>query len=179
MKKFSLILCFFTVVFCSCERHMRVDISVMPEATTEGKHTFGCLVDGWAYVGGRYYDQGSPYIYDTNHSIVFDFYESAKRVDVCVKVEGTPDFAENRYLKFSITNVEKDAVLPRTCEFVNARFSNARADNGSEILLDNLGTVKVTNIIVSDSVKMMSGIFYGTRITEGRFDVNLKRQLFQ
>ena len=175
MKKFSLILCFFTMVFCSCERHMRVDISVMPEATTEGKHTFGCLVDGWAYVGGRYYDGvgSGPYMYNSNHSIVFDFNQSAKTINVCVKVEGTPDFAESKYLKFTITNVEKDVPLPQNCGFVNARFSNSRVDNGSEIALDNSGTVKITNIAVSDTTRIMSGIFYGTKITEGRFDVNV------
>jgi hypothetical protein len=157
---------------------MRVDTSVMPAATETGAHTFGCLVDGWAYVGGRYYDQGSPYIYDTNHSIVFT-YSSNNTVDVCVKVEGTPDYEENKYLKFTINNVDITKPAPQNCNFTNARFSVTRATDGNDIALDNEGIVKITNITSNDSVKFMSGTFYGTRISEGRFDVHYRNPLQQ
>ncbi|MDR0729486.1 MAG: hypothetical protein LBF19_05120 [Prevotellaceae bacterium] len=33
-----------------------IDVSVLPEETTTGKNTFGCVIDGWVYVGGRYHD---------------------------------------------------------------------------------------------------------------------------
>ena len=53
MKKYILIL-FSIVSLWSCTEDNTVDITVMPPATTTGANTFGCLVDGWIYVGGRY-----------------------------------------------------------------------------------------------------------------------------
>ena len=41
--------------FCiACEENESVDPTLMPEATTTGANTFGCLVDGWVYVSGRW-----------------------------------------------------------------------------------------------------------------------------
>ena len=58
MKKYILIL--LSVLCCiGCDREDEtVDITVMPPATTIGAETFGCLIDGWLYVGGRYRDYG-------------------------------------------------------------------------------------------------------------------------
>jgi hypothetical protein len=52
-KRISLLFSLFFLL--SCE-NTTVDITVLPEETTRGIHTFGCLVDGWVYVGGRYDD---------------------------------------------------------------------------------------------------------------------------
>lgn len=38
----------------ACEENESVDPTVMPEATTTGANTFGCLVDGWVYTSGRW-----------------------------------------------------------------------------------------------------------------------------
>ena len=38
------------LLFCvACEENESVDPTIMPEATTTGANTFGCLVDGWVY----------------------------------------------------------------------------------------------------------------------------------
>ena len=43
------------LLFCvACEENESVDPTVMPEATTTGANTFGCLVDGWVYTSGRW-----------------------------------------------------------------------------------------------------------------------------
>ena len=42
------------LLFCvACEENESVDPTIMPEATTTGANTFGCLVDGWVYTSGR------------------------------------------------------------------------------------------------------------------------------
>lgn len=38
----------------SCEEDKSIDPTLMPEATMEGRNTFGCLLDGWVYTSGRY-----------------------------------------------------------------------------------------------------------------------------
>lgn len=41
------------LLFCvACEENESVDPTIMPEATTTGANTFGCLVDGWVYTSG-------------------------------------------------------------------------------------------------------------------------------
>lgn len=43
------------LLFCvACEENESVDPTIMPEATTTGANTFGCLVDGWVYTSGRW-----------------------------------------------------------------------------------------------------------------------------
>lgn len=42
------------VLCCACEEDRSVDPTLMPPATTMGKNTFGCLVDGWVYTSGRW-----------------------------------------------------------------------------------------------------------------------------
>lgn len=51
---------FFIYTFClaflcsACQEDKSVDPTIMPEATEVGANTFGCLVDGWVYTGGRW-----------------------------------------------------------------------------------------------------------------------------
>ena len=41
--------------FCvACEENKSVDPTLMPETTTTGENTLGCLIDGWVYVSGRW-----------------------------------------------------------------------------------------------------------------------------
>ena len=169
-KTFYILICLVAIVFSACHTDKRTDPTVMPAVTTTGEHTFGCLVDGWVTTGGRYYDDGSPYIYDDNHSIVFNYYELGEYVDVRVKTKGEPA----QYLKFTIKGVEKKAALPQTCTFENARFTDVQGNDGSDILIDALGNVTITNL--NDSAKILSGTFSGTRITEGRFDVRYREK---
>ena len=170
-KTFYILLCFGAIVLSGCKTDKRIDPTVMPAVTTTGEHTFGCLVDGWVTVGGRYYDEGSPIIYDDNHSIVFNYYASANYVDVRVKTKDMP----NQYLKFRIKGVDKDAELPqKNCTFENAIFSDLQGSGGSETTIDSVGSVIITNLVLTDSLKIMSGTFSGKRMTEGRFDVRYR-----
>lgn len=61
MKKYILIL-FSIISFWSCTEDESIDITVLPSVTTTGANTFGCLMDGWIYVGGRYLNWGHSYV---------------------------------------------------------------------------------------------------------------------
>ena len=50
MKK--LLFLFLLVCCCACDEDKTVDPTLMPEATTTGANTLGCLIDGWVYVDG-------------------------------------------------------------------------------------------------------------------------------
>ena len=58
---YSLFLILLSAWLVSCEEDKSVDPTLMPEATTEGRNTFGCLIDGWVYASGRY---GLPEVTD-------------------------------------------------------------------------------------------------------------------
>lgn len=49
--------------FCiACEENRSVDPTIMPEKTTVGANTFGCLVDGWLYASGRWGNPTAEYV---------------------------------------------------------------------------------------------------------------------
>ncbi|WP_243462699.1 hypothetical protein [Bacteroides stercorirosoris] len=50
MKK--LLFLFLLVLCCACEEDKSVDPTLMPEATTTGQNTLGCLIDGWYILPG-------------------------------------------------------------------------------------------------------------------------------
>ena len=51
------------LLFCvACEENESVDPTIMPEATTTGANTFGCLVDGWVYTSGRWGMPAAEYL---------------------------------------------------------------------------------------------------------------------
>lgn len=46
----------------ACKENKSVDPTIMPEKTTVGANTFGCLVDGWLYVSGRWGEPTAEYV---------------------------------------------------------------------------------------------------------------------
>ena len=65
MKK--LLFLFLLVCCCACDEDKTVDPTLMPEATTTGANTLGCLIDGWVYASGRY---GTPSVRLTMKRII-------------------------------------------------------------------------------------------------------------
>ncbi len=156
MKKYILIL--LSVLCCiGCDREDEtVDITVMPPATTIGAETFGCLIDGWLYVGGRYRDYGywfGPSV--DSPSIKFLYNEKQAEVDVSVMVK------QDRYIRFTIVSPQEG----QESEFTNARFGEEKLKNG---------TVTITRFDTERNI--ISGTCSGGRITNGRFDVHYKDQ---
>lgn len=152
MKKIAILL-LSLFVFYSCNEDTSIDTTVMPEETTKGANTFGCLVDGWLYVGGRY----NNYTYDPlwgewggNQSILFNYYPSEELMEVQVKVK------EDLFIKFNIENPQHGA----TVRFYDATFGGEYLEEG-----------KVTITRFDKDANIISGRFEGGRITHGRFDV--------
>ncbi|MDR1792383.1 MAG: hypothetical protein LBR36_02925 [Bacteroidales bacterium] len=166
MKKIGLIICVL-ISFYSCRKNSFVDPTILPEATTSGAGTFGCLIDGWVYTGGRYSDYWDWVSAEEQPSINFCYYKAKDSMVVRVKT------GEGEYLKFSIHNIVSN-LKPQTCQLRHARFEpNAQASTDGIIPLDSLGEVYITEL--NDSLHIISGTFRGIgtnpRIKEGRFDV--------
>ena len=159
MKKYfiTFLLAFF-LVSCHTEDKM-VDPTVMPAETATGANTFGCLVDGWLYVGGRYLNK--------QQSIYFGYDEALNKIVVDVKVKNTG----YPYLAFTINNPDVPLENKITkCTFTDARWLE-REYSESSIELGN-GTVEITRF--DKNAKIISGRFYSDgngSITHGQFDV--------
>ena len=143
MKIYIFLLCILSFLF-SCTEDETVDITVMPEETTSGANTFGCLVDGWLYVGGRYSVL-------TGSSINFNYtpYDETMQVKVWVK----PDLV----ISFCIESPVENQEIPYTSFLW-----------GNEKLPD--GKVFITRY--DSNSQIISGRFEGGRVTFGRFDAH-------
>lgn len=151
IRKYILLL-FLAICCLGCEIDKTVDTTVMPEISNTGANTFGCLIDGWLYVGGRYegiVGWDSP----AKNSISFRYDKDLKEMDVEVFVDW------NNSISFTIQS-------PREGEetiFCNTQFEGEELENG---------TVRITRF--DEKQRIISGTFYGGRITHGRFDVYYK-----
>ena len=97
--------------FCTaCEENESVDPTIMPEATTVGANTFGCLVDGWVYVSGRW---GLP-------AAEYTQLEDSTGMTVSAQV------GFGSYLRFTIANPKQGETLPYT----DVSFDNQNMGDG-------------------------------------------------
>lgn len=148
---FLLILC----LFVSCEEDHSVDITVMPEETSVGANTFGCLIDGWLYVGGRYSDYNFwLWQIEQRESIQFTYIDSP---DEESKMEVSVICKPDKILSFTILALEEG----ENCKYVNTSLNGEHELPSGEAYITRFDT---TN-------KIISGRFGGGKVTEGRFDV--------
>jgi hypothetical protein len=129
-----------------------VDITVLPAETTVGANTFGCLMDGWVYVGGRY-RQWSYGGYEP--SIEFTCYPQKDSMSVRALVK------PNITIYFAIQPIKEGETAITNIYWENeTRYRDERLPDG------------VAVITRFDPVKqIISGRFEGGRIEQGRFDV--------
>ena len=93
------------LLFCvACEENESVDPTIMPEATTTGANTFGCLVDGWVYTSGRWGMPSAEYLER----------EEGSSVTVSAQV------GLGSYIRFTIADPKEGETLP----YVNLSFEN-------------------------------------------------------
>lgn len=143
MKKYIWLLCsVFFLLFVSCEDE-KVDVTVMPAETTSGANTFGCLIDGWLYVGGRYYG--------LNSSSLNFFYQECDST-----MHGEVQVKSDVKLAFAIYKPTEGGSAFQTQFTWN-----------EEVLED--ARIVITRF--DKQQKIISGRFEGSRITHGRFDV--------
>ena len=95
------------LLFCvACEENESVDPTIMPEATTTGANTFGCLVDGWVYTSGRWGMPSAEYLER----------EEGSSVTVSAQV------GLGSYIRFTIADPKEGETLP----YVNLSFENQK-----------------------------------------------------
>ena len=160
MKKYGLIIVLLVTFLAACRKDTSIDVTVMPEETTIGANTFGCLIDGWIYVGGRYFDYNKQ-------SINFVYHGSD--MDVEVKVKGIN--SSYPYLAFTMNN----PVQGQECTITDAQWRQTSGDKSANNIID-LGSGKVKIIRFDPIAKIISGTFSNdlkseNRITQVRFDV--------
>ncbi|WP_294613506.1 hypothetical protein [uncultured Bacteroides sp.] len=119
MKK--LLFLFLLVLCCACEEDKSVDPTLMPEATTSGQNTLGCLIDGWVYTSGRF---GKPDVstYDEEGS---HYVRIAAEVGV---------FSA---LHFTLVNPRQGAA----CTYINASFDGEKLEDGEAYITRMNGTI--------------------------------------
>ena len=146
---------------CSCETEdFSIDPTLMPAATQKGANTFGCVIDGWVYTGGRYADPEAIY------------YPAADETENDTIVINTRTNEDERISFFIINPKEKGITiysLSDTPEKEYNVFTNAvlHGRYGSTELGN--GTVNITRF--SKDMQIVSGTFEGDYIKDGRFDI--------
>ena len=160
MKRYYFTVFLLITCLAACRKDKSIDVTVMPEETTTGANTFGCLVDGWIYVGGRYFDYNKQ-------SINFVYNSGSDKMEIEVKVKGinTP----YPYLAFTINS----PVNGEECTFTDAKWRQSSGDNNVNSIID-LGSGKVKITRFDKSAKIISGRFSGNQITHGQFDVEYR-----
>lgn len=145
MKKYLLIIgCLF--LLSACGEDETVDITVMPEATATGAGTFGCLVDGWVYVGGRYPQNIIWYV----PSVQFTYWGGRMQASAQVKAD--------RRLAFDLLAPEEG----KECTISNVTWDGEDLPGGTALI----SRMDTANHIISGTFQAGDGL-----ITEGRFDV--------
>lgn len=108
------------LLFCvACEENESVDPTIMPEATTTGANTFGCLVDGWVYTSGRWGMPAAEYLER----------EEGSSVTVSAQV------GLGSYIRFTIADPKEGETLP----YVNLSFENQNMEEGNGLHLPYVG----------------------------------------
>ncbi len=141
MKQYILTL-LFLLTLSGCFEDETVDPTVMPEETTVGANTFGCLINGWVYVSGRYMDfiwGGLEFLYEEEEGYMY--------VSALLQPE--------KRLSFYII----DPAEGETTTITNLRWDGNGLPDGTATI-SRLDTIN----------KIISGRFQAGSITEGRFD---------
>lgn len=151
MKKIFLLL-LLAVCALSCDvEDETVDITVMPEATTMGADTFGCLIDGWVYVGGRHTTVDWREDIPGTRSIDFQYSEKQEKMYVGVKVKS------DTFIQFILLSPKNG----QESSYVDAQFDGEEMEDG-KAFITRFDTKK----------KIISGTFGGGSISNGRFDIH-------
>ncbi len=154
-KILSLLLLIVGCIGCTSE-DKSIDPTILPEVTTTGKQTFGCLIDGWVYSGGRYYP-ANVFESRTGPSIYFVYYTYFDKMEVYARV------GSEKVIRFTIVSPKAG----QKCTYTEASFD---VNYHVQELPD--GEVTITRF--DEEKHIISGLFEGGQVTKGRFDVTFE-----
>lgn len=139
----------------ACKEDRSVDPTIMPEPTTVGKNTFGCLIDDWVYTGGRWGIPTADFVQEEDSSFLVI----------------TAEVGFSSYIRLTLINPKQG----ETVTYRNASFDNLPLENG-KAHISRMGKGIVSGTF--ESSRMTKGIASGTvdgpQMTKGRFDLKYK-----
>lgn len=108
----------FLLFLCSaCEEDKTIDPTLMPEPTTSGYNTFGCLIDGWVYTGERFgKPEASAYSNEQGHYVT---------------IKATVD--QYTELEFTLVNPKENA----ECTYTDAALDGKKLEEGKAYITRN------------------------------------------
>ena len=154
MKKYCYSVLVIAMFLMSCKQDRTVDVTVMPKETTTGANTFGCVIDDWIYVGGRYF------LPVDKQSIKFN-YTAANRMEVKVKVKDI-----GKTYEWIVFTINAPIIEKQKTPFSNAKWIDINGNPGEDL---GSGNVDITRF--DEVAKIISGRVTGDRIKHGQFDV--------
>ncbi len=156
MKKTIFTLLLALCCFACSSEDKTIDPTVLPESTTTGQNTFGCLIDGWVYAGGRYYP-ANIFESRTGDSVEFTYSDKDKKVFARIQV------GKDEVFSFTIE--------PPIVQGQKTTFTEAVLKNWGHETKPVEGEVTITRFDLDEMI--ICGTFQGGRITNGRFDALL------
>ncbi|WP_321335372.1 hypothetical protein [uncultured Bacteroides sp.] len=127
-----------TLLLCiACKEDKSVDPTIMPQATTSGQNTFGCVIDGWLYASGRWGIPTASYIIEGEN-------------DTEITINAEVNFSS--YIHFIIINPKQG----ETTSYTDASFDTQSLEDG------NVYITRMSDGIISGTFKgtrMLEGRF--------------------
>ena len=193
MKKIAFTLLLITLIF-SCKKDKKTPLEQLPEATQEGKGTFGCLINGevfkpnggWGFSPSLYvdyYNNGIVAIHasnvQTNKDLIFYLSSSSIKTNQITDTSSTwYPIKEPGYFLLSKVTLKNFAAF---YEFQSCEYETDST---------NIGLLTITNFnrpslvpgqFITTTPGIVSGTFYFTvktpgcpdvAVTDGRFDIS-------
>jgi DNA-binding beta-propeller fold protein YncE len=183
MKSLSSFIHTFTFLCLTFSLFTCKQTDLLPQATQEGKNTFGCLINGKAYIP----DGGNGFLPPKPVNGGFTVSYGAKRLSIFVRVYAkdnrrvqiyVDDYVVGRYLLNSDTRTQPASLEPKS-------YGLYISPEGDEYVTSSKYTGQVTILKADTTTGVISGSFYfkaytptgqTVSISDGRFDVNNRTQ---
>lgn len=171
MKYLYILFVFLSVlIFISCDDILDPDPPSLPEITTEGKGTYGCMVDGELWLPKGFLD------FSGNPSASYTELGGAFRLTAKINTE-----AKEELLNCSVT-LDSVGVFPLNIHSKFKKYESSENENYCEYNIDTTMHHQIEILRLDKVEDIISGTFEFTaiceeyqdtvRITDGRFDLN-------
>lgn len=173
------IVCSLAFTLFACKKDKKAPIEQLPAATQSGKNTFGCLINGQAWLPKGSFPAGNP-----NPVLLYDpTFENGTLSIKAYRIDG----ANKVDIVIGGTNIDKPGIYQIGTRGTDARqIANVRDGRSGCNYYDNAngtvcsGTLEITKLSIDK--KIIAGTFSFTistpgcdtwKVTDGRFDLRL------
>jgi hypothetical protein len=169
-------------LFAACKKDSPQDeLSKLPPATQTGANTFGCLVNGKAWVA----QTDCKFLCDPAFKIYYDGAKGGSLTLIAVRKNANNNINDQIILSFDSTNYNTVHLYSNALHMVLS-FTNYNNLSNCGDLVSNANGVSTNGIITLSHYNLQSGIVSGTfnfslsktgcetvNVTDGRFDYKL------